>query len=199
MTRQSAKSRTQDPSATDRSRTVSEDGEGADSDVASPDVSRDRIFDALKNNRRRLVLRHLHDRAEPVTVNDLVEHVAAVENDTTPAELTDDQRKRVYVGLYQSHLPRLDDMEFVEFEQDEGTVALGPAGPILEQYLYVGEDAEDWPWFHDYAAFGGLTFAVLSIAVLTGLVTMVGAGAALAGISVGIAGLTAYRLHADRE
>lgn len=162
-----------------------------------PDVSRDLVFDALKNSRRRLVLRHLHERAEAVTVNDLVEHVAAVENDTTPAELTSDQRKRVYVGLYQSHLPRLDDMEFVEFDQSDGAVELGPAGPVLETYLYVDEDER--LWYRDDLLFVAVAATILTLELAVGLIEGLGAVVAFAGIVVGVAGLAAHRTYSEDE
>ncbi|GAB3679996.1 hypothetical protein GCM10028857_02090 [Salinarchaeum chitinilyticum] len=197
MTSPSAKSRTEEPSAAgDRSTAATDDGGGSDGDEPVPDVSRDLVFDALKNSRRRLVLRHLHERAEVVTLNDLVERVAADENGTTPAELTADQRKRVYVGLYQSHLPRLDDMGFVEFDQSDGTVELGPAGPVVEQYLDVG--AEDRRWYQDYVAFLGLTIAVSFVAFLGGLLSIVGAGTVLVGTILGVVGLAAYRWRDER-
>lgn len=191
MTRQTAKPETGNASS-DESTAASSGGEASTDDGPTPNVSRDAIFDALTNSRRRLALQYLYEQGGAETLNDLVDHVAAVENDTTPAELTSDQRKRVYVGLYQSHLPRLDDMAFVEFDQNAGTVELGPAGPALEQYLRDGSDDEG-DWCQTYLAFVALTAVVLAGAFAGGLLTIVGATAVLTGIGAGVGGLAAYR------
>ncbi|WP_248516478.1 DUF7344 domain-containing protein [Salinarchaeum laminariae] len=200
MTRQTAKQGPRNASSDDDgSTTASSGGEATTEDRSTPNVSRDAIFDALKNSRRRLTLQHLYERGEAETVNHLVDHVAALENDTTPAELTSDQRKRVYVGLYQSHLPRLDDMEFVEFDQSAGTVELGAAGPALEQYLCEGDDGDEGAWYQIHLAYVALTAVVLAGAFAGGLVTIVGATAVLAGIGAGVGGLAAYQWRIERE
>ncbi|NHN43010.1 hypothetical protein G9C85_15425 [Halorubellus sp. JP-L1] len=67
---------------------------------------------------------------EPLAMGDVAEAVAAAENDCPERLVSSDQRKRVYVALYQNHLPQLDDVGLIEYEQSRGRVATGPA---LEQ------------------------------------------------------------------
>jgi transcription elongation GreA/GreB family factor len=43
----------------------------------------DQVFEILKNRRRREVVKYLNERDESVSLSDLAEHVAAIENDTT--------------------------------------------------------------------------------------------------------------------
>lgn len=94
-------------------------------------VSLDVMFEILKNSRRRLVLDYLKKRQEQVKLSDLADQVTAAENDTDVDSITSTERKRVYVGLYQFHLPKMDDMGIIHFDQDRGTVELAAKGRAL--------------------------------------------------------------------
>ncbi|APE95377.1 DUF7344 domain-containing protein [Halodesulfurarchaeum formicicum] len=94
----------------------------------------DEIFGVLQNQRRRLILRYLDEEKAPTDIGTLAEHVAAVENDITRSELHSKQRKRVYISLYQSHLPKLDSAGAVVYDQDRGTVE---QGADIEEFLSV--------------------------------------------------------------
>lgn len=100
---------------------------------ASPEQV-DRIFSLLQNRRRRLVLEYLRTH-ESTTQSDLARHVAAVENGTDEAAVTSTQRKRVYVSLYQAHLPKLDDFDAVSFDRDRGTIERTPRTEDLLTYI----------------------------------------------------------------
>lgn len=91
-------------------------------------------FDILKNARRRYVLECLREHDGPVAIGDLSKYVAAREIGTDVSELCSQQRKRVYVTLYQCHLPRLDETGVVSFDTDGGIV-LDEAAPQLYRYL----------------------------------------------------------------
>lgn len=103
----------------------------------------DVIFDILSNKRRRLVIEYLRKRDGSVDLTELAEHIAAVENDKPVAELSSSERKRVYVGLYQTHLPKMSDAGIVEFEQDMKRISLLPGAVQLFPYLDIdGGQAE---------------------------------------------------------
>jgi hypothetical protein len=103
------------------------------------------VFELLQNQRRRRVLRYLTTETDGrATLSDLAEHVAGLENDVPPDRVTSTQRKRVYVGLYQAHLPKLDDYGVVDFDKHRGTVDLRDTtdlDPCLEWVAAV-EDAD---------------------------------------------------------
>jgi len=110
----------------------------------------DIVFEILKNKRRRLVLRYVR-REENGTVDlgELAEHVAALENDKSVSALTSGERKRVYVGLYQCHLPKMDDAGIVEFDRNRGTIELGDTADQLDEYLDNQSDEETvWPRYY---------------------------------------------------
>ena len=154
------------------------------------EIRLDVIFDILKNQRRRHVLRYLREN-ESTTLSDLAEHVAALENDKDVRSLTSSERKRVYVGLYQCHLPRMNDAGVIDFDSDRGRIELRDTADQLDEYLDV-EDGPARPW-HLYqlslAVGGGLIYAasaglfgaeaLVSLLVVPALVVAV-AGVALA-------------------
>jgi hypothetical protein len=85
----------------------------------------DDVFDLLRNQRRRGVLRYLRDQTDgSATLDTVAEHIAAKENDIEIKQLTSSQRKRVYIGLYQCHLPKMDELGVIEYDQSRGTIEL---------------------------------------------------------------------------
>jgi hypothetical protein len=142
-------------------------GEGPESDSGSPsheELPLDQVFEILKNRRRRLVLHYLDDNGGESSLSDLAEHIAAIENDTTVKAISSTQRKRVYVGLYQCHLPKMDDMNIIDFDQNRGTVVLASNAEQVKSYL--GEpDERSW-----YQIYLGLTLggAALFVAAEAG-------------------------------
>jgi hypothetical protein len=116
-----------------------------DAGVASGDQSvtgdrqrpKDVVFDLLSAKRRRDVLSFMAENGSETTLSELADHIAALENDTEIRLLSSQQRKRVYVALYQCHLPRMDDAGVIEFENSRGTVELRPAAAELYRYMEI--------------------------------------------------------------
>jgi hypothetical protein len=98
-------------------------------------VTKSEVFDVLKNERRRSVIRFLNDRGGSGTLSEVAELIAAEENDTTVERLTSSERKRVRIALYQCHLPRMHKMGVVDFDKHRGTIAL--RDPAAEVLLYL--------------------------------------------------------------
>lgn len=72
----------------------------------------DDVLEALDNERRREVIRRLAGAAgdDPaIPLGELAEYVAAVENGKPVEKVTSDERKKAYIGLYQAHLPTLEE------------------------------------------------------------------------------------------
>lgn len=128
-------------------------------------LSRDLVFDVLKNRRRRHALHYLKQKDEPVELSELAEQVAAWENDSTVEGISAAERKRVYTALYQSHLPKLDDAGIVEYNQSRGIVELSEKAEQLDVYLEL-VSREDIPWSKYYLGLAFLGVAVVSAAWL---------------------------------
>ncbi len=136
----------------DSSDDSSETGESDESELGY-DLPLDQIFEILKNSRRRQTLRFLYENEGKTTLSEVAEHIAAIENDTTVKAISSAQRKRVYVGLYQCHLPKMDDTDVIDFEQNRGTIEFGPNIDQLEPYLDKPKQ-RDW-----HKAYSGIAVA----------------------------------------
>jgi hypothetical protein len=118
-------------------------------------LSNDALYGALSQKRRRYALHYLKQRDEPIAVRDLAEQVAAWENEKRVEELTSQERKRVYIALYQSHLSTMDTEGLVDYDEDDGTVVLSDSMQEIDLYMEVVPE-ESVPWSLYYA---GLTVA----------------------------------------
>ena len=103
-------------------------------------LSKDDMFHLLSNQRRRDTLRYLADNGGRVDMRDLAEQVAAWEHDTTVTQLDSDERQRVYIALYQTHLPKLDDHGIIAYNQSRGIVERTERADQLDPYLRRSED-----------------------------------------------------------
>lgn len=98
-------------------------------------IDLDQIFEILSNERRRRVIRYLKDVDEPVEVGALAEQIAAEENGKAVSELRAQERKRVHVGLYQVHIPKMDEYGVVSFNRQSGRIEAGPNIDLVRDYL----------------------------------------------------------------
>lgn len=130
-------------------------------------LSRDEVYDILSNGRRRFVIYLLRDEGEPIPLSELSDRVAAWENDLPVDELTDQQIKRVYVSLYQTHIPKLEDSGIVEYDKDSGLVSLTSNVSSLDAYL-PEEDQREIPWQTIYLALAVIGLAVYGVATMAG-------------------------------
>ncbi|ACV10657.1 hypothetical protein Huta_0470 [Halorhabdus utahensis DSM 12940] len=103
----------------------------------------DQIFGVLKNQRRRHVLEYLTTTDDSVRLGTLAEQIAGWENDKDVARITSQERKRVYVGLYQCHLPKMDDMDVISFNKSRGIVDHGEHYELVKEYLPADDQIYD--------------------------------------------------------
>lgn len=135
-------------------------------------LSNDDLFHILQNERRRLVLRYLDGREGPIDMRDIAEQVAAWEHDTSVRALTSTQRQRVYIALYQSHLPKLDAHGLITYNQSRGIVerlgAADVASPYLEEVEAegYGDGVAEEPWPNWYGIATASSALVLGAAWL---------------------------------
>lgn len=144
---------------------IGEPVESAEQPADSEAISEEAVFDALANRRRRHVLRALAEQEEDLEIGPLAERVAARENDTTVAEVTSGQRKSTYTSLHQLHLPKLEELGFIEYDKRGGTVSATPALMVVMPHLQDddGEEADPpFPWGTYYLGLSG----VLAVLVL---------------------------------
>lgn len=165
---------------------------GSESDV----LTSDDIFEILSNHRRRMVLHFLQEREGAIQVKQLAEAVAAMENGVAVEELTSQQRKRVYVSLYQTHLPKMAEKSLIDYDRDEGTVRLSGRSADINRYLSDDTEANGrWKLPALVLAVLAGTLAVLALTepstVEPAIVLVIGGGLLLATLGV------YYRFRSD--
>ena len=99
------------------------------------DLTLDEVCHLLQSQRRRDLLRYLADHDGPVPLSDVAEQIAATENDIDSDQLTSEQRKRVYISLYQTHIPQLEDAGIVEYDSGDSTVVGRPPAQHLHEAI----------------------------------------------------------------
>ena len=124
------------------------------------------VFDVLKNERRREVIRYLYEHDGSADLSDVAEYIAARENDTDVRQLTSQERKRVRIALYQCHLPRMDALGVVDFDRNRGTISLRDAASQVQVYLELDPETDRENAATDRTAF----------AVAVGIAALVTAG-----------------------
>jgi hypothetical protein len=123
------------------------------------------VFDILSNRRRRQIIYYLQERGGEAPLRDVANAVAGWEEDEEPENVTEKQSRRVYVSLYQSHVPRLTEVGLIEHD-DTGTVRLTDRVRLLDPYLNPHDEGPPWQVY--YLAVG-LFGVLLGVLVLFGL------------------------------
>ncbi len=155
------------------------------------------IHDVLRNDRRRMVIELLGDADGPLTARDLSETIAAREagEDPPPRKV----RQSVYISLQQTHLPKLESLGIVDY--DENTKEVRPAENAPEVGVYMEVVPKYGLSFGEFVAGLGVLGALLVAAAETGVpgVSAVGASAwaVLGFAAVAVAG--AYRTYSQRS
>ena len=106
-------------------------------------ISTTEIHSILSNKRRLFLLEELVAIAgQEAEFNDLVDAVAERELGITPDDPSwSDERKKVRVSLYQTHIERLRDAGVVDYERKTGLIELGEHADEILPYLDVGSAA----------------------------------------------------------
>lgn len=93
------------------------------------------IHSILSNERRKRTLDYLKQEREPVELRTLAESIAAAEAGESPPPTG--LRQSVYNSLHQTHLPKLDDHDIVDYDKDRKTISLRPEAYTVNIYMEV--------------------------------------------------------------
>jgi len=123
------------------------------------------VHEILRNSRRRQVIKQLSNRLGPVTLRELSERIAAEETGETPPPRK--VRDSVYNSLHQTHLPKLDKMDVIDYDKDRKTIRLRERAKQVNRYLRMVTDyGVSWTQFYRTL---GVVALVSVIAAQTGL------------------------------
>lgn len=129
------------------------------------DLSEKEIFDVLSSDRRRFVLSYLQDGDWTATLNELARELGSREYGTGPDELTDTQRRRLYVSLYQTHVPKMADYEIVTYDSDSGVVSSTDRVREVNRYRGPGT-ANGPPWTLVYLGLSAVWLVLIAASIL---------------------------------
>jgi hypothetical protein len=125
------------------------------------EITKDEVFEVLSSSRRRLILYHLHRRGGRAVLRDLARDTAEAESD---GEVDDDVVKRFYISLYQTHVPKLEEVGLVEYDSDSKTVSLTDRIEEVEAILETESDPERrWALYYGALAVVGIALAVAQL------------------------------------
>lgn len=124
-----------------------------------------KLFKLLSNDRRRYTIKYCRENGS-ITLSELAERIAAVEQEKSVSEITSAERKRVYTSLQQTHLDRLEAAGMIRINGDE--IELTDRAKELEVYIdIVPEGSVSWAMY--YLGLSALS-AVVVAAVWAGMV-----------------------------
>ena len=116
----------------------------AEGDMDKVSLSKDTIFDILSNPRRRYLLYYLSQKSDPVNIQELTEQIAQWEATERDDDFTEQYHKRVYISIYQNHIPKLIEAGIVSFDRNSGLVSLEEEIPQIRNY-FMRTDPIIWP------------------------------------------------------
>ncbi|WP_225334274.1 DUF7344 domain-containing protein [Halomicrobium urmianum] len=88
----------------------------------------EQIRKAVRNMRRRYILYYLHHSGGAARIDELVDRVATWEHGSAAGDVPGRKRDSVYSSLYQTHLPKLEQIGLVRYDDDDKTVSITEAG-----------------------------------------------------------------------
>jgi hypothetical protein len=130
-----------------------------------PQLSKSDIFGVLQNDRRRLVLELLRTQGSQ-SLRSLSEEIVRIESQNE--EPKRNVRKSIYVSLLQTHIPKMESLGIVAYNQEQDIVELLPASQDFDIYLETVNKG-DIPWSQFYLGLS-IFATVSSILIFAGLI-----------------------------
>lgn len=105
-------------------------------------LSDEEIHHVLSNQRRRMLLELLLQNGGEMDARDISERLAEAESGTSPAPRK--SRQSVYVSLQQTHLPKLDSLGIVDFNEQSKNVKIEEDFDQISEYLTHSSKSTSW-------------------------------------------------------
>ena len=163
----------------------------------TPTLTETDTFAILGNARRRHTLEHLCTVQHDVSLRDLSEVIATAETGESPAPRN--VRHAVYVSLHQTHLPMLDRLGVLEYDDDRKRVAPLAALRDVERFMSSASPL-GITWAEHYRALG--VAALFAVVASGASLPVVSALDPLAWATIGLgayAASTAHQLWTNRR
>ena len=101
------------------------------------------VCELISNARRRAVIKRLStlDEEEATTLGELARRIAGKEYDIPPEQVSQNQRKSVYISLRQNHLPKLAETEIVVWDKRGGDISRARSVDAIAALIGLIEEA----------------------------------------------------------
>lgn len=99
------------------------------------------VFEVLSVTRRRDVVRLVQENGDVLEARDIVDQIAAAEDDVPVGEHSSKTRQSVYNTVTGTHLPKLARHDIVEYDEDLKTVRRGQHFAMLVSVLQAADAA----------------------------------------------------------
>lgn len=117
------------------------------------------LFEVLSSDRRRALICFLRSRGGKADLRELAAEIAAWEQGIDPSAVSDEDKKRVYISLYQSHLPKLEEHRLVSYDPDTKEVT---ATEQIDQVIALFTHSTT-QWYRYYLIVSAVGFAILGM------------------------------------
>jgi hypothetical protein len=121
-------------------------GEAANEQQSTERLSENRLYRVLRNIRRRYILYYLQQVRDPARIDDIVERIVDWENngETVPTK----RHKSVYNAVHQTHLPKLREVDLVEFAREGDSISQTEKARRID--LYPAPQTIAWERYYGY-------------------------------------------------
>ena len=126
------------------------------------------IHEVLSNERRQMVIKILQNSEKELTIRELSEQIAELETGENPAPRN--IRQSAYVSLIQTHLPKLEELDVIEYDDTSKTAQLSAsAGQVSnfienddEKFLEAIIGSTSQPYLELIISLGGVLIILIS-------------------------------------
>ncbi|MDR5671568.1 putative trancriptional regulator, ArsR family [Halalkaliarchaeum sp. AArc-CO] len=132
--------------------------------LRTTDLPESQIHAILSNPRRTRALRHLYLAGGSITVNELSHLIA--EHETGESPPPKNVRESVYISLHQTHLPKLHDLEVVEYDRETKEIHLKQNARNVDLYMEV-VTRHGITWSEFYQGLGILSLLTILASLLS--------------------------------
>ena len=105
-----------------------------DMEIAEEALELQPVYEALAHPRRRYLVYTLSEDTE-WTLDELAMKLASWETDTTESNIASLTQQEMYVSIYHAHIPKLVDLDVIEFDEDSETVTPDENAPQVLSML----------------------------------------------------------------
>jgi len=100
------------------------------------------LLELCQEQHRRIILAVLATEKRSLTVNDLTKAIVKQNHHTPLVELSEDELRQIRTSLFHVHIPKLEHLSLIEYDQERQLVELTPQFDQLQPQLSAIIDAD---------------------------------------------------------